>query len=358
MRVATALALLLILPLAGCLNQDEAPASPPVVNATAEGGLQLTTMDTGKPTADAPVNTLDAPPVWRQGEWWTVKVTDALEGKVHMGTRVVAGAEPNYYLVGMPRDSFSTELMVLHIPGFGQISKRDLSFDVHNKNFAPLNFPLTDGKTWETAFEGRPVKATAHVKSPTEALVQIDGANDHMNVTYDATLGEIRKIQYSGYADLEVVDHGYDYQGIVTVPHMFKLVFQQARIAAAMGPALGPQPGVDEVVNIDGTYDRVSFVLLLGDLTTGQAPTTLGYYQETVTGPDGKTYEATFAPPETGAYKVAYYSADKPGGDWKFHHVAAGPGLVVAEGIAYHVYDIDLPSGRVLPSTGAHHHGG
>jgi hypothetical protein len=318
-------------------------------------------MATGAPTSPVAA-TLDAPPEWRQGEWWTVTVHDGFDSATYTGTRVVAGAEPDAYLVGMPADKFSTELMVLHIPGFGQVAKKDLSFDVHNVNFAPVSFPLTEGKTWKTAFEGRPITAVAHVKSPTEALVQLDGPNDHMNVTYDATIGEVRKIDYANYATVEVTGHGYGYQGLVTVPHMFKLVFQQFRLGGVVGPGNAPA-APDETVNVDNTYDRVSFVEILAGASalTGQAaPTGGGYFDEQVTGPDGKVYETTLMPTEGGSspYKLAFFSVDKPGGVWKFHHVAAGPGVAEAEGIAYHVYDIELPSGRVLPSTGQHHHGG
>jgi hypothetical protein len=178
-----------------------------------------------------------------------------------------------------------------------------------------------------------------------------------MNLTYDATLGEVRKIVYEGYATVEVTGHGYGYEGVVTVPHMFKLVFQNARVAGVLDGATAPATGVDETVKVDPTFDRVSFVVILGNLQPG-VPTAAGYYRETVTAPDGTVYDTTYAPPETGgAYKLAYFTAEHPGGDWSFRHVAAGPGIVLAEGIAYHVYDIELPSGRILPSKGMHHHG-
>ncbi len=357
MRAAVPFTLSLLV-LAGCLGGGAPAETKAAVNATAGGGLNLQSMASGAPPVDAAKPTLDAPPQWRQGEWWTVKVTDGFDGGVYTGTRIVAGMEPDDYLVGMPQGEFSDQLMVLHIPGFGQVSKKDLSFDVHNKNFAPLNFPLTEGKEWDTAFEGRPIHAKAHVTSPTEAVISLQGANDHMNVTYDATLGEIKKIAYDGYADLEVTGHGYGYQGVVTVPHMFKLVFQNARVAGVLDGSAAPQPGVDETVTVDPTFDRVSFVILLGNLQAG-VPTAAGYYRETVTGPDGTSYDLQYAPPEdAGAYKMGFFTAQHPGGDWKFHHVAAGPGIAMAEGIAYHVYQIDLPSGRILPSTGQHHHGG
>lgn len=345
--------------LAGCMSKGE-PTPAAAVNSTEPtSALKLEMLPTGSPLKTS-VPTLDSPPQWRSGEWWSVRLTDAFDHKTFEAKRVVAGKELDKYLVGMPREAFSNELMVLHMPGFGQIGMNDLSFDVHNVAFQPVKFPLTEGLKWDTKFEGRTFHAIASVKSPT--LAEVDFTNDakeHMHLTYDATIGEVTKFVFDNYATYEVTGHGYDYQGIVTVPHMFHLVFQQSRT----GPVLaGSTPkGPQESVNVDTTFDRVSFVILAGSFVPFLQPSApdaaAGYYKETVTGPDGKTYEMQVMPSETGL-KTAYFMVDKPGGIWSFQHVVGGPGIVVAEGIAYHVYDIELPSGHILPSLGAHKHGG
>ena len=67
------------------------------------------------------------------------------------------------------------------------------------------------------------------------------------------------------------------------------------------------------VVKVDATYDRVSFVIILGSaapfLQPGAPDVAAGYYAEKVTGPDKKTYELQMLPSETGL-KLAYYKQD------------------------------------------------
>lgn len=351
----------LVVLLSGCLEDlhggVEDSATPPVDNAGS--GLDL------KPvTGEVQPRTLDAAPDWKSGEWWKVKLVDQFTGSEYEGMRVVTGEEAGNFLVGMPADEWRNELMVMHIPGFGEIQKDDLSFEIHDARFAPLNFPLTMGKTWETEFEGRAVnaevtsvegqKATVHLVSPGEGQ-----PNDDITVTYDAGIGEIVHYEGIGYATYDVLGHGFGFEGIVTVPHMHDLIFVEFRLAGVLtaGSIQGfdVQPPMD-TVEVDSTYDRVSFAIILGTvLPDYNGPP--AYYNEKVTAPDGTVYEDTALPTEPGL-KIRFYQHDQPGGTWKFEHVAAGPGIALTEGIAYHVYDVVMPEGRVLPSTGEHEHGG
>lgn len=318
-----------------------------------DGMLSLTAIQQTQPANETP--TLDAAPHWSEGEWWKVKVTDVYDKKGFETTRVVAGQEDASWLVGMPRDAFSNELMVLHLPGFGQVSKKDLSFQVHNCPFQPVQFPLRTGESWKTKFECRDFDAKVTVKSPTTADVEMtNAAGEHMVLTYDATIHEVRRIVFDNYATLEVEDHGYGYQGIVTVPHMFHLVFQQVRVGPLLGPGNAPMAPT-ETVHVDPTYGRISFVEILGNVLPlvqpGAPNQAAGYYDEKVTAPDGKVFETTMTPTESGL-KLTFWMADKPGGDWTFQHVVGGPGLVESEGVAYHVYDVAVPSSQILTTNG------
>lgn len=348
-----------LLLVAGCVQPSEPLSSP---SPSTDPNLPDFRPVEEDPVQDEP-RTLDAAPKWKQGEWWKIRLTDFTGGSYET-VRVVAGQEGDDYLVGMPGDAFSDDLMVLHLPGFGQVSKKNLSWEIHNVRFSPLQFPLTDGATWDTAFEGRPVKAKVFRLSETQARVQLDGTSDHINVTYDATVGEIVKYSDPNYAEYEVVDHGFDYDQLVTVPHMFRLVFNQARYAQVLSPGGGPVAGFNpapmpsDTIKLDSTYDRVSFVLLTVDLpgfVTGQGANT-GYYNIKATGPGSKNYELTVMPGEPSVV-VKTFAQDFPGGDWTFTYTGAGPGIMIAEGIAYHIYDIEMPSGKILPSEGEHKHG-
>ena len=86
-------------------------------------------------------------------------------------------------------------------------------------------------------------------------------------------------------------------------------------------------------------------------------PTNQGYYNLKGAAPDGERYELTVAPPANDGLVIEAFMHMFPGGEWRFDHTTVGPGITLAEGIAYHVYDVELPSGRILPSLGEHEHG-
>jgi hypothetical protein len=356
MRIAPPILAVLAFVLAGCVGSPEATQTEPVATENSE----LPDFKPLAPEEEAPRTILEAPK-WKQGEWWKVRMSDVgFTGNSYEATRVVVGQEGDHYLVGMPRDAFSHDFMVLHIPGFGQVGKEDLSFEIHDALFQPIHFPIVEGDTWVTAFEGRPVQMTVReIESTTRAHIEMKSkagqAGDNANLTYDALIGEVVLNEQPGYASYEVIEHGYDYEGIVTVPHMHDVIFQHFRIGAPVVnglPAVTPS-NVDKV-QVDTTYDRVSAGLIYFSLTGGAA----GYFSEKATAPSGEIFELTILPTDQSGVRILTFSSNTPGGSWSFEHVAGGAGIIGAEGIAYHTYDVDMPSGRILPSTGEHDHGG
>lgn len=308
------------------------------------GGSPATTTSASKAAATP---TLAAPPAWRVGEWWDVKVTDAFDRETHEAKRVVAGMEGDRYLVGMPKDAFSNELMVLHLPGFGEVAKSTLGYSVHDAPFEPVRFPLVDGLRWETAFEGIAFHAVASVGSPTLAEIDMTSAGGgHIHLTYDAAVGDVTRVVFDGYATLEVTGHGYGYAGVVTVPRMAHLAFAEARTGPVLSSTQQPASPL-QTVQVDDAYDRISFVLLAGSLLPlvepGAPDQAAGYYDDLATGPDGARYDLQVFPTDTGL-KAAYHMVDKPGGAWAFRQVVGGPGIAVAEGIAYRVENVELPA--------------
>ncbi len=342
--------LLLALAVAGCT------AKP----STADDPTESLPVDA--PVIDVPpiveeVRSLAEPPHWRAGEWWRIRLTDLFtgeDGATYESLRVVGGIEGDNYLVGMPADTFSHDLLLLHIPGFGEVDRADLSYETHDVRFHPLLFPLVQGATWQTAWEGRPLTATVTSADDKQAHVYLAGTNDHVNLTYDAEAGEVVDLQIDGYARYEAFEHGFDYEGRITVPHGHDLVFVQVRANGVLGPGNTPAPSPADTVTVEDGYDRVSFILLVGNFLAGPPQ---GMYKEKATAPDGTVFELESNPTDTPGLIAATYTHDDPGGQWTFEHLAAGPGIALAEGIAYHVYDVELPSGRILPSMGQHDHG-
>lgn len=348
--------ILVLVALAGCLEADgPAPAEDGDEDLQNKGDDRIDLEDLEGGTPDEWNATLEEPPDWRLGQWWTFALTEHFTGATHEVTLVVAGAESDWFLTGMPEDDFKHDIMVLHVPGVGQVGKADLRWDIHDAIFKPLQFPLQDGDTWNTRWNDREVQADVIEVTGTTATVEFIGDNDHFTLTYDSEVGTIVALDQEGYATLELLDHGFEYEGVVTVPHEHELIFFHGRLAGALGVGyqdMQPHPPV-ETITIEGDYDRVSFGLLLIGLVPG------GLYAVEATAPDGSTYDAQMVGTEQDQFDIHVHSNDDPAGDWDLSFVAAGPGGALMEGIGYHVFDIDLPSGCLLGAMDEHaHHGG
>jgi hypothetical protein len=274
----------------------------------------------------------------------------------------VAGTDGPNYLVGFPLEAFSNDVLIFHIPGYGDINQKDLSFEVHDKVFAPLSFPLEGQKQWATQFEGRDGTVTVESAEGGKATFSGSGNSWAMTYTYDAEMGEVSKLDYPGYATYEVTKHGYNYNGLVRVPHAHDLVFMHGRIGAVLGidgplTQPDPKPSITEQVTIPPGYDHLAFTLIVGNALG--VPVSGGYYDEKVTSPNGTVFELSMLPNEVtqSGLKLQFYGTGDPTGTWTLQHVAAGPGLVEAEGIGYHSIDVSLPTGCVVQSVNSGHHG-
>lgn len=285
------------------------------------------------------------PPDWLVGEWWKVQVTTFWGGKFE-ATRVVAAVEGDDYLVGMPERDWVNALLLLHVPGVGEVSRFDLSFEQHDVRFEPLRFPLERGATWSTAFEGRPVTAKVLSASGARAEIDLNGTDDHMVLTYDAEVGEVVKFVHDTYAQYEVVAHGTGYRDIITVPRGQDLVFLKFRLGGVLGPGLQPAPPID-TVTVSPDYDRISLALLLGT-TLPDTNSPQAVYREIVHDPSGGTYDELVSPLHGPGLFVFTYMKNKPGGTWTFDHYALGPGIAGAEGIAYKIQNVQSATGQFV----------
>jgi len=354
--------------LAGCAapaKSNDAPAAADPQYKDSVLTLAQPTMPRDPPAAGE--RTLAAAPQWRLGEWWTYKLHDGFTGQDHEFTRVVAGEDnqAGNYLVGFPIDGFSDDIMLFHSPGFGDIAKADLSYETHDKVFQPLQFPLTDGATWQAEFEGRGKGPAVVSVQGDKATIDIAAVSYNIHAVYDPALGEISHMDLNNgtYATYDITGHGFGYKGVVRVPHAHDLIFQNGRLGgvADVSAKLVPPTakGPTETVNVGPGYDRASFILAVGAgpfLGVDSRVPTGAYYQETATSPNGTQYQLTLLPSE-GGFKMQAFHADNPDGTWTLQHIAGGAGIAFIEGIGYHSIDIDLPSGCALKSVNAMHHG-
>lgn len=369
-KIALCLLMVSVAGLAGCTE----PAVEPDTTAEPATQYEDEVVQVAAPTMprDPPADgerTLATAPQWRLGEWWTYSMTDGFTDTTYEFTRVVAGEDRNAgnYLVGFPVDTFSNDVMLFHIPGFGDIRQADLAYETHDSYFQPLQFPLEDGASWEVSFEGvANGLAEVTVDSPTTATITMEvSAYGTIVAKYDAQVGEITEMTIGAdgsYARYEITGHGYDFAGIVRVPHAHDLVFIHGRFAG-VGSASGGSPvatSITESVTIEPGYDRLSFIIAVGGGQTFLGvPGTAGVFQETVTAPDGTQYQATWTPADAAEGRdliIVAIGHDFPEGTWTMQHVAGGAGIAFVEGIGYHSIDVDLPSGCVIASFNAQHH--
>ncbi len=345
----------------GCIGATQGPdPTPDQLQASSLGGaLEVAQVTTQEGTAAG----LGTAPVWETGQWWTYEVHDRSKDEPITVTRVVVGERDGTYLVGMPADDWIDDLLVLHLPGFTEVSTTDLSFEVHDAIFKPLDFPLTDGATWKTGFHQAitdgGLEATATVTSPTTADVELLGPGGHLQLTYDAEVGTITAFEMENYPTgegltFEVVDHGVGYAGDVLLAYQQDVVLLQTHVATVVDAmALGPAPPI-RTATVDGPYDRITLATLVGDLPVGgpETPAQKGVYGVRVDAPDGQTVEHLTMPTDGPGLHARYLHLDHPNGDWTVQHLGAGAGITLVEGIAYQAYQATLPGGPVASAVG------
>ena len=346
--------ILVTLLLAGCASP--APEGPvvPSVNVTEERP-ETTFGDVAVGPAAAPdvAATLDAPPTLVPGEWWRVRFESPYTEPTEF-LRVVARVEPDgTAVVGMPHDGWWKEAVIFHTPSLGEVAP-DGAYAAHDVPFVPLQFPLEEGATWETAWESEDATLTATVEAVDGTAVDVafvgvacgitaflgtcqGGESEQIRLRYDAAMHTITRFEGPGMT-WEVLEHGYGFEGWVTIPRAEDLVFLHGRFGPALDLAGQPAPFPTDSVEVAGGYNRVSFILGAGGVAAGE-----GVFRETATAPDGTSYELEKLP-GAGPYEALFLEHASPDGAWTFEHLNGGAGLVMAEGVAYHQYDIQVPS--------------
>src|ERR1041385_1938541 len=157
--------------------------------------------------------------------------------------------------------------MLFHPPGSGNVAKAALSYETHDKVFQPLQFPLTDGATWQAEFEGRGKGPAVASVQDGKATIDIAAVSYSVHAVYDPALGEISHMDLNNgtYATYDITGHGFGYSGIVRVPHAHDLLFQNGRLGGVVDVAAKLTPptikGPTEQIVVGPGYDRASFIL-------------------------------------------------------------------------------------------------
>lgn len=345
--------LLAALAIAGC-------AQPPAAETTASPGPQVEIVAdrpdtsfgdvaTGPAAAPDTNATTAAAPVLVPGEWWRIRFSSSFFQDVPEVVRVVAAVEPDGYLFGMPHEGWYKEAISYHAPAFGDVGL-DLSYETHNERFEPVRFPLFAGATWETVFAAARFTATVESADASTATIRFDpppsdpeptdpvyaalnpfGDFGGMRLTYDARQHEVVKFE-SAIGTWEVVEHGYGFEGWVTVPRGLNTAIDYGQFL----PATPGGPVVTRSQVVQGGFNRLTLLHVI-------VPLGPGAYRIRSVSPNGTEFVTDSIAGRSITLK--FYEASKPDGEWKLEDVVGGPGATYSMGMAYHQYDIRLPDG-------------
>lgn len=205
--------LFLALPFAGCLDDEGAPAPAVDTEDGLEGGP---TVDVEDPATGEVVQGL-AKPEWEVGHYWTFEGSDGREP-----TFVVSEDRGDHWMMDTTDDQFAFFTAIADISTLGLQRKSDLAGSQGSDRIRFFDFPLTDGKSWETVWDGEPHTVTAAKTGDTEytmAATRADGST-YAEYSIDADSHWFRSLTYYGADGTEqysatLKEHASDWTGEV-----------------------------------------------------------------------------------------------------------------------------------------------
>jgi hypothetical protein len=299
------------------------------------------------PAAGPDLNsTTAAAPRLVEGEWWRIEFKSDFQLGIDQVVRVVANATKDGYIFGMPHEGWFKEAIAYHAPAFGDVGL-DLSYNTHNVRFEPVRFPLVAGNTWETHFAAMPYKAVVESADQYVAKIRLDPPPNNdptapvtdlmgltgggsMHLTYDARQHEVVEMT-SAIGTWRVIEHGYNFEGWVTVPRG-----EHTAIDYGTFWALGPdEPVKTRKIEVSGGFNRLTMMHLIVPLSPGDV-----HIQSTT--PAGIKFLTEFMGADR-KFVVKFYEATDPDGTWTQEDSVLGVAATYSMGIAYHQFDIRLP---------------
>lgn len=285
---ALAFALALALP-AGCLGRE-----PEVVTEGAEAVAPGLRPDPELPPAGPDVLDGRAPPEWAVGDWWRYR--DGAGNEV--GFAVVAASPAGYVTMATAASTAAYDALS-DVSYVGPIT-RDLAGAQHGAPVAFFRWPLANGTTWSTTWDGFELElvATASPAVPVPGgtaagfeIVGTAGSRVHVAYSYAPVVGFWSTISFdNGSFALELADFGRNFTGDVYAGEAREL----ARVEAAAGPGLAPY--------WEFAVDEEPLLLEVELEATATAP---GLARLEVAGPAGDDLSAQGACAALGGCKIA-----------------------------------------------------
>ena len=348
-----AVALLMAALLAGCAADPEADDAPSLIIDADRPDTTYTDVETG-PAVEPDWNATTAEaPVLVPGEWWRIRydiTAPGLEDTLVEVVRVVADVTEDGYLVGMPHAGWLKEAISFHAPAFGDVGP-DLSYDTHNQRFEPVQFPLTAGSSWDTVLAAQPFVAEVTAADEHTATIEFTSVNPDgsaadpvlvalgiapgdstMTLTYDARQHEVVRME-SPLGTWEVVEHGYGFEGWVTIPRGQDTAIDYGTFLAASES----HTPLERTLEVPEDFNRMTMMHFVG--TLNEAP---AHMQARDVTPQGEEHVTEMT---DSGYRLSFYEVRDPGGTWTVQDTVIGAGFTYHMGIAYFQYDIHLPDG-------------
>ncbi|MHB8603847.1 MAG: hypothetical protein ACYDCK_01225 [Thermoplasmatota archaeon] len=253
--------LLAVAAFAGCLTNAregaalDAAGAPPIQSAgtqTASGNLTHAGGMAMPATAAPP--TTDAPAKWVRGQWWTYRPSGMGAGAPV--TAIVVEAGPGGYKVAVDEPTLAAYDAATDVSWLGDRGT-DLGGSQGSGSIAFYVWPLVDGATWQTKWDGLTLNMTAHRASavPTPSgpeagfdIVGMAGAQKYVAYNYAPSVGTFTRLVFGdNFYALDMTAAGHNYTGTYYVE-------RASRLASLSGT--GPTPaGSGGPFTVDANQD-------------------------------------------------------------------------------------------------------
>lgn len=232
MRSTVLAFLVLLLALAGCVG-----SGPSATTSTLDSG-KLADEATGIEVAqDVPLDAAEVPaPLWSVGDAWTGMSKNGEQTRPI--TLVVTMAEGDFYTVETTDPKTAGWDAMFDVSYVGRIRARDLAGSQQDQPVQFYDFPLADGKSWTTIWDGLEVALTATKSARGFDIVgTVDGA-EYVRLDYVHDLRWFSKLEFAeGYGiTLERVESGWTGE---IVAASAKIVYEGHPAAPVGSPGAG-----------------------------------------------------------------------------------------------------------------------
>lgn len=243
MRAVIALTLALALGLAGCASRDVPVATEA---ASGEGIEPAVQVDLALPDGAGP-ESASGVPVWRVGDAWAI--TPLGEDDAEPGFLVVTSADAGTYTLQPTSGSLASYDAMFDVSFVGKIRARDLAGHQQGAPIQFFDFPLSDGKTWTTTWDGREV-ALAATATPRgfDITGTVDGA-PFVAYDFDPGMRWWSKLLFAEGYGLQVTRFVEGWTG--------ELAIATAKVVFESGPAVPIASGGVAAFTVDEGQDLV-----------------------------------------------------------------------------------------------------